>query len=109
MRIFHKAVEIRVLVALLLFILTLIISLGIVSATENLTYSNGNDKDIVKENSNVDNSNISIKTSTKPSKVSQSSVIAASKKLKAHVDKNKRLPDTVIINKYKFSMPEFFI
>ena len=98
MRIFHKAVEIRVLVALLLFILTLIISLGIVSATENLTYSNGNDKDIVKENSNVDNSNISIKTSTKPSKVSQSSVIAASKKLKAHVDKNKRLPDTVIIN-----------
>ncbi|BBL62094.1 hypothetical protein MARBORIA2_09640 [Methanobrevibacter arboriphilus] len=108
MRIFHKAVEIRVLVALLLFILTLIISLGIVSATENLTYSNGNDKDIVKENSNVDNSNISIKTSTKPSKVSQSSVIAASKKLKAHVDKNKRLPDTVIINKYKFSMPEFF-
>ncbi len=59
-------------------------------------------------NSSVDNSNTSIKTATKPSKVSQSSVIAASKNLKAYADKYKKLPNYVTIKGYKFSMPEFY-
>ena len=72
------------------------------NTTVNQTNNTGNG------NSTVDNSNTSIKTPKKPSKVSQSSVIAASKKVKAYADKYNKLPNYVTISKYKFSMPEFF-
>lgn len=69
---------------------------------------NTNNQTFDKENSSVDNSNTSIKTPTKPTKVSQSSVISAAKKVKKYADKNKKLPNSVTIGKYKYSMPEFY-
>ncbi|WP_052332096.1 hypothetical protein [Methanobrevibacter arboriphilus] len=76
--------------------------------TNNNTTVNQNNNTTGEGNSTVDNSNTSIKTPKKPSKVSQSSVIAASKKVKAYADRYKKLPNYITISKYKFSMPEFF-
>jgi len=44
----------------------------------------------------------------KPTKVTQSSVIAASKKVVKYTDKYKLLPDSVTISGFKFTMPEFY-
>jgi len=44
---------------------------------------------------------------TPPKTLSQSSIIDASKSVKKYADKNKKLPDSVTISGYKFSMPEF--
>lgn len=67
-----------------------------------------NNQIIEKENSTVDNSNISIKTSAEPTNVSQNSVINTAEKVKKYTEKNKKLPNSVIIGKYKYSMPEFY-
>ena len=42
-----------------------------------------------------------------PKTVSQSSVLSSSKNLKNYVDKHKKLPNTVTVDGYKYSIPEF--
>jgi hypothetical protein len=44
---------------------------------------------------------------SKPTEVSQSSVISAAKTLNSHVAKNKKLPNSVLVAGYRYSMPEF--
>lgn len=66
----------------------------------------------VYSTSNSD-SNSNSKSSSKPSSVNppkfvyQSSILAASKNLKKYATKNNKLPDSVIIGDYKYSIPEF--
>jgi hypothetical protein len=45
--------------------------------------------------------------SVKPKKISQSDILAASKKIKDYTEKNKCLPDYVTINKLNYSMEEY--
>jgi len=43
----------------------------------------------------------------KPSKLSQSQVLSASKTLKAYIEKNKKLPNSIKIGNYNYSMEEY--
>lgn len=94
-------------ILVLLFVLSaLFISVSAVCA-EDASDPTGNTT-IENETSTDDNSNISVQTPTKPSKVSQSNVITAAKGLKTYADKNKKLPNYVTVAGYKFSIPEFY-
>jgi len=92
----------------LLFVLSvLFISIGSVSA-EDISGPIDN-TNIESENSNTDNSkNIVVQNPNKPTKVSQSNVIAAAKNLKTYTEQNKKLPNYVTVSGYKFSIPEFY-
>ncbi|WP_157082505.1 pseudomurein-binding repeat-containing protein [Methanobrevibacter cuticularis] len=47
------------------------------------------------------------KSVEKPSKLTQSQILGASKTIKSHVIKNKKLPNSVTIGGYKYSMEEY--
>ncbi|MDR2966675.1 MAG: hypothetical protein LBU74_01860 [Methanobacteriaceae archaeon] len=103
----------------LILLLVLVTSLnGIFAANGNnntdLTGSDGNltgnitdpFQNIFPPLPNIDNGS-SNNTTSKPSKVSQSSVITAAKLVNNYISKNKILPDSVLVSGYRFSMPEF--
>ncbi|KZX14929.1 pseudomurein-binding repeat protein [Methanobrevibacter cuticularis] len=80
----------------------------------NETKLNGETATIsTNQNTNSTNSSTTVKANTipntvnKPKKLSQSSILKASKLLHNYISKNKKLPNYVTINNYKFSIPEF--
>jgi len=106
-----KSMKKRILI-ISIILTTLFLSVSFVCAEttqtpDNSTINQKSNNTVGTDNSTIDNSNTSIKTPKKPSKVSQNSIIAASKKVKAYADTYKKLPNYVTINKYNFSMPEF--
>ena len=78
----------------LIFLLALVASLNGISAADN------------GENPAL-NENSSLQTVPKPAEVSQDSVKSAAKIVNTYVSKNKKLPDSVLVSGYRYSMPEF--
>lgn len=72
---------------------------------KTVTIEISNDKILTPGNSSVSVS--SYNTNKKPSKLSQSSIVEASKYVDSYVNKYKKLPNFVKISGYKFSMPEY--
>jgi len=56
---------------------------------------------------NLNNDIFDSQTDPIPPKLSQNSIIAAAKAVDDYVAKNKKLPDSVLISEYRYSMPEF--
>jgi len=58
-------------------------------------------------NNNSSNNDSKNKKAVKPSKLSQAKIISASSNVSKFVNKNKKLPNFVTIDGYKFSIPEY--
>lgn len=95
------------ILVLLIVLSTMFVSISMVCA-EDVTDPGDSNKTVENETSTTDNSNTSVKIPTKPTKVSQNSVINAAKSLKDYTEKNKKLPNYVTVAGYKFSVPEFY-
>lgn len=88
----------------LIFLLALAASLNGISATNSSNGNGNNSTDLVPTTNNEISSP---KLSTKPTEVSQNRVISAAKTVNNHVTKNRRLPNSVLVSGYRYSMPEF--
>lgn len=95
------------ILVLLIVLSTMFVSIGVVCA-EDAPLPTDSNQTIENETSTTDNSNTSVQIPTKPTKVSQSSVITAAKGLKTYTERNKKLPNYVTVAGYKFSVPEFY-
>lgn len=94
----------------LVFLLALATSLSGISATD----TNNSSENPVLNTTNGSSSNESIinespnpQPTSKPTEVSQNSVVNAAKNVNSYVAKNKKLPDSVLVSGYRYSMPEF--
>jgi len=83
----------------------------VIAFNKDTTVSNNSNSEFVvkaKAATNVSsNSKSNLNANGSPKSVSQSSVLRTSKNLKNFVNKNKRLPNTVTVDGYKLSIPEF--
>jgi len=89
----------------------MVVSGDIMAFNKDATVSNNHNSEFVvkaKAATNISsNSNSNLNADGSPKSVSQSSISRASKNLKNYVNNNRRLPNSVTVDGYKFSVPEF--
>lgn len=87
----------------LFFMLAMAISLNGIYAADNENSTNL----VPGTNNGTSNGNSTPQVASKPTEVSQNGVINAAKNVNQYVAKNKKLPDSVLVSGYRYSMPEF--
>lgn len=87
----------------LFFMLAIAISLNGIYAADNENSTNL----VPGTNNGTSNGNSTPQVASKPTEVSQNGVINAAKNVNQYVAKNKKLPDSVLVSGYRYSMPEF--